>query len=60
MPNWVSLIILSFCFHPRLWKGSTDLALIAGSVSAGILFLMVVSLLGFAVHRHSESYFSCS
>ncbi|XP_039519767.1 uncharacterized protein LOC120473806 isoform X1 [Pimephales promelas] len=35
--------------------GSTDLALIAGSVSAGILFLMVVSLLGFAVHRHIKN-----
>lgn len=35
--------------------GSTDLALIAGSVSAGVLFLMVVSLLGFVVHRHIKN-----
>ncbi|XDV36366.1 hypothetical protein PO909_006159 [Leuciscus waleckii] len=35
--------------------GSTDLAVIVGSVSAGVLFLMVVSLLGFAVHRHIKN-----
>ncbi|KTF94336.1 hypothetical protein cypCar_00019526 [Cyprinus carpio] len=32
--------------------GSTDLALIVGSVSAGVLFLMVVAILGFVKHRH--------
>ncbi|RXN33552.1 leukocyte immunoglobulin-like receptor subfamily A member 6 isoform X7 [Labeo rohita] len=31
---------------------STDLALIVGSVSAGVLFLIVVAILGFAMHRH--------
>ncbi|XP_073809751.1 uncharacterized protein isoform X1 [Danio rerio] len=35
--------------------GNTDLALIVGSVSAGVLFFMVVSLLGFAVHRHIKN-----
>ncbi|XP_058635630.1 immunoglobulin superfamily member 1 isoform X3 [Onychostoma macrolepis] len=35
--------------------GSTDLALIVGSVSAGVLFLMVVAILGFAVHRHLKN-----
>ncbi|XP_051753670.1 uncharacterized protein LOC127514653 isoform X1 [Ctenopharyngodon idella] len=35
--------------------GSTDIALIVGSVSAGVLFLMVVSLLGFMVHRHIKN-----
>ncbi|XP_051568197.1 immunoglobulin superfamily member 1-like [Myxocyprinus asiaticus] len=35
--------------------GNTDLALIVGSVSAGVLFLMVVSLLSFAVHRHVKA-----
>ncbi|XP_043098540.1 alpha-1B-glycoprotein-like isoform X2 [Puntigrus tetrazona] len=35
--------------------GSTDLALIIGSVSAGVLFLMVVGILCFAVHRHLKN-----
>ncbi|TRY98278.1 hypothetical protein DNTS_014161 [Danionella cerebrum] len=35
--------------------GTIDLALVIGSVSAGVVFLMVVSLLGFAVHRHIKS-----
>ncbi|KAK7154875.1 hypothetical protein R3I93_009732 [Phoxinus phoxinus] len=41
------------CTHVS--TGSTDLAVIVGSVSAGVLFLMVVSLLGFAVHRHIKN-----
>ncbi|KAK2888867.1 hypothetical protein Q8A67_014242 [Cirrhinus molitorella] len=35
--------------------GNTDLPLIVGSVSAGVLFLMVVVILGFAVHRHIKN-----
>ncbi|XP_051563695.1 uncharacterized protein LOC127446643 isoform X2 [Myxocyprinus asiaticus] len=35
--------------------GNTDLALIVGSVSAGVLVLMAVSLLGFAIHRHVKA-----
>ncbi|XP_052414030.1 uncharacterized protein LOC127959077 isoform X2 [Carassius gibelio] len=35
--------------------GSTDLALIGGSVSGGVLFLMVVAILGFAVHKHFKN-----
>ncbi|XP_016089183.1 uncharacterized protein [Sinocyclocheilus grahami] len=35
--------------------GNTDLALIVGSVSAGVLFLMVVAILGFTIHRHLEN-----
>ncbi|XP_026070131.1 alpha-1B-glycoprotein [Carassius auratus] len=34
--------------------GNTDLALIVGSVSAGVLFLTVVVILGFAIHRHFQ------
>ncbi|XP_059427607.1 uncharacterized protein LOC132161515 isoform X2 [Carassius carassius] len=35
--------------------GSTDLALIGGSVAGGVLFLMMVAILGFAVHKHSKN-----
>lgn len=35
--------------------GKADLVLIIGSVSAGVLFLMVVSLLSFAIHRHIKT-----
>ncbi|XP_056606699.1 uncharacterized protein LOC130424799 [Triplophysa dalaica] len=35
--------------------GRTDLALIIGSVSAGVLFLMVVVLLSFAIHRRVKT-----
>ncbi|XP_073726875.1 uncharacterized protein [Misgurnus anguillicaudatus] len=35
--------------------GKVDLVLIIGSVSAGVLFLMVVSLLSFAIHRHIKT-----
>ncbi|XP_051985884.1 uncharacterized protein LOC127646362 [Xyrauchen texanus] len=35
--------------------GNTDLALIVGSLSAGVLVLMVVSLLGFAIHKHVKA-----
>ncbi|KAI7807262.1 alpha-1B-glycoprotein-like [Triplophysa rosa] len=35
--------------------GSADLALIIGSVSAGVLFLMVVALLSFAIHRRLKT-----
>ncbi|XP_059416855.1 alpha-1B-glycoprotein-like [Carassius carassius] len=35
--------------------GNTDLALIVGSVSAAVLFLTVVVILGFAIHRHFKN-----
>lgn len=40
---------------PAANTGSADLALIIGSVSAGVLLLMVVSLLSFAIHRHIKT-----
>ncbi|KAL6455779.1 hypothetical protein MHYP_G00356300 [Metynnis hypsauchen] len=40
---------------PPTAGGKVDLALIIGSVSAALLFLLVLIILGFAVHKHAKA-----
>ncbi|XP_017577595.1 killer cell immunoglobulin-like receptor 3DL2 isoform X2 [Pygocentrus nattereri] len=42
-------------YTPPPTGGKVDLALIIGSVSAALLFLLVLIILGFAVHKHAKA-----